>query len=122
MTTHSRLTREQRYAIEVMTRNGSEQKAIAEAIEVHPSTVSRELRHGGMNRQSYCFVAAQRHAEPGERKVRRVDPAVIAQVEKKLREGQWIPQQISKRIAMEKLGSISRETIYQRIYRDKLAG
>lgn len=122
MTTYSRLTREQRHTIEAMTRNGFEQKAIAEAIEVHPSTVSRELRRGGMNRQSYCFVAAQRHAEPGERKVRRVDPAVIAQVKTKLREGQWSPQQISKRIAMENLGSISHETIYQHIYRDKRAG
>jgi hypothetical protein len=47
MPTYSRLTREQRYTIEAMNRNGSDQKAIAEAIGKHPSTVSRELRRWG---------------------------------------------------------------------------
>ena len=53
MPTYSRLTREQRYTIESMLRKSHSQKSIAEAIGVHPSNVSRELRRGGMNRSSY---------------------------------------------------------------------
>ena len=82
MTTYSRLTREQRYTIESMSRNGSLQKEIATAIGVDPSTVSRELRRGGMARGSYCFVAAQRHAESREWKGRRVAPEVLALAER----------------------------------------
>lgn len=40
MPTYSRLTREQRFTVEAMNRNGSEQKEIAEVIGKHPSTVS----------------------------------------------------------------------------------
>jgi IS30 family transposase len=54
MPTYSRLTRQQRYTIESTLRKGYSQKSIAEAIGVHPSSVSREHRRGGMNRASYC--------------------------------------------------------------------
>jgi len=53
MPTYSRLTREQRYTIEAMNRNGSPQNEIANAIGKHPSTVSRELRRLGVCRD-YC--------------------------------------------------------------------
>ena len=122
MPTYSRLTREQRYTIEAMSRNGSEQKDIAEVIEVHPSTVSRELRRSGMNRDTYGGVAAQRHADAREWKGRRVDPALIADAEARMRGEQWSPQQISRQLAREGLDSISHETLYAHIYRDKRAG
>jgi IS30 family transposase len=46
MPTYDRLTKQKRYTIEAMRRNGNPQKEIARAIGVHPSTVSRELRRG----------------------------------------------------------------------------
>jgi transposase, IS30 family len=123
MTTYSRLTREQRYTIEAMNRNGFAQKEISQAIGVHPSTVSRELKRGGMSRDTYRVSAAQRHAERLKGRHRpSPHPEVIAQVDSWIREGQWSPQQISKRMARENLGRISHETIYQHIYRDKRAG
>ena len=42
MPTCSRLTRKERYTIETMSLNGHDQKAIAEPIGRHASTVSRD--------------------------------------------------------------------------------
>ena len=49
-----------------MLRKNHTQKCIAETIGVHPSNVRRELRRAGMNRQSYCYFAAQRDADTRE--------------------------------------------------------
>ena len=73
MNHYSRLTREQRYTLEAMKRNGASQKEIAGAIGKHPSTVSREFRRAGMTSGTYCFVAAQKHAQSREWKGRCID-------------------------------------------------
>lgn len=121
MPTYSRLTREQRYTIEVMNRKGSPQKEIAEAIGKHPATVCRELRRLGQG-VGYCFVAAQREAEGLRQGGKRSDEALLALAESRLREEQWSPQQISAKLRKEGHGHLSHETIYQHIYRDKAAG
>ncbi|GAA5483930.1 IS30 family transposase [Haloferula sargassicola] len=121
MPTYSRLTREQRYTIEAMNRNGSEQKEIAEVIGKHPSTVSRELRRLG-EATRYCCVAADRHACSLMGGGKPVDTALLAIAETKLREEQWSPEQISAWMELEGYGSLSHETIYQHIYRDKEQG
>ena len=122
MPAYSRLTRQQRYTIESMLRKGYSQKSIAEAIGVHPSNVSREVRRGGMNRASYCYVAAQRHADSREWKGVRICPEVWKRVEEKLCGQQWSPQQISATLAITGEGEVSHEAIYQHIYRDKKSG
>jgi len=43
MKTYTQLTREQRYQIFVLKKMGHHQTKIAELIEVHKSTISREL-------------------------------------------------------------------------------
>lgn len=122
MPAYTRLTRQQRYTIEAMMRNRSPQKEIAATIGVSASTVSRELRREGMTRESYCYVAAQRHAESQEWHGFQIAPELWEQVETKLREEQWSPQQISATFAKTDVGQVSHETIYQHIYRDKKAG
>lgn len=122
MNHYSRLTREQRYTLEAMKRNGASQKEIASAIGKHPSTVSREFRRAGMTSGTYCFVVAQEHAQSREWKGRRVDPEIWSLVELKIREEQWSPEQISDWLAKHSLGQVSHESIYQHIYRDKKAG
>lgn len=121
MPTYSRLTREQRYTIEAMYRNGSDQKNIADAIGKHPSTVSRELRRLG-GPPDYCHAAAGRHADALKCGGKRVDARLLAVAEVKLREEQWSPEQISAWMDKEGKGSLSHETIYQHIYRDKARG
>ena len=81
MNHYSRLTREQRYTLEAMKRNGASQKEIAGAIGKHPSTVSREFRRAGMTSGTYCFVAAQEHADSREWKGQRIDPEIWSLVE-----------------------------------------
>ena len=121
MPTYRRLTREQRYTIEAMKRNDREQKEIAETIGVHPSTVSRELRHLGGFPGGYCSIAAQRDAESREWKGYRVPEETMELVDEKLRAEQWSPEQISGSMAKKGI-RVSHETIYMRIYRDKAAG
>jgi IS30 family transposase len=121
MPTYSRLTREQRYTIEAMNRNGSPQNEIANAIGKHPSTVSRELRRLGVCRD-YCSVEAQRDAESKTNGGKRCDAALLDLAASKLREDQWSPEQISAWIKREGLGALSHETFYQHVYRDKARG
>jgi IS30 family transposase len=122
MPAYSRLTRQQRYTIESMLRKDHTQKSIAETIGVHPSNLSREIRRAGMNRRSYCYVAAQRDADAREWKGVRIAPELWHEVETKLREEQWSPEQISATLAKTGVGQVSHETIYQHVYRDKRAG
>lgn len=122
MPSYTRLTRQQRYTIEAMNRNRSPQKQIAAAIGVSASAVSRELRRNGMSRDNYCYVAAQRHAESHEWKGFRIAPELWEQVEIKLREEQWSPEQISATFTKTHVGQVSHETIYQYIYHDKKTG
>ncbi len=121
MPTYSRLTREQRYTIEVMNCNGSSQKEIAETIGKHPTTVCRELRRVGL-RSVYCHRSAQREAEQLQRGGKRVDAALLSYAADRLREEQWSPEQISAIMKREGRGSVSHETIYQHIYRDQAMG
>lgn len=121
MPTYSRLTREQRYTIGAMHRNGCEQKQIARAIGKHPSTVSRELRRLG-DGAGYCCRAAQSHADERLGGGKRTDAALLVLAGAKLRGEQWSPEQISAWLLREGLGTLSHETIYQHVYRDKAAG
>ena len=106
MNHYSRLTREQRYTLEAMKRNGASQKEIAGAIGKHPSTVSREFRRAGMTSGTYCFVAAQKHAQSREWKGRCIDQELWNLVEFKIREEQWSPKQISDWLAKHSLGQV----------------
>jgi IS30 family transposase len=121
MPIYSRLTREQRYTIEAMSPNGSQQKEIAEAIGKHPSTVSRELRRLGRGRD-YCFLGAQRDANRRRHGGECCDPGLLALAASKLREEQWSPEQISASIKREVHGELSHETIYRHVYHDKATG
>lgn len=121
MPAYNRLTREQRYTIETMNNSGYGPTAIAGSIGVAPSTVSRELRRLGEG-VAYCYVAADQQARDLQGGGQPIDPNILSIVESKLRQEQWSPEQISAWIAKEGLGSISHETIYQHIYRDKASG
>lgn len=121
MPRYSRLTREKRYTIEVMIRNGRSQKEIAATINVSGSTVSRELRRDGMSRDAYQCCRAEHHARSQPWRGYRVPGSLLSQVEEKL-SMQWSPQQISRTFLRRGIGSVSHETIYQHVYRDKRRG
>ena len=104
-----------------MNRNGSEHKEIADAIGKHPSTVSRERRRLG-EEVTGCHVAADRYAAGLKRDGTRVDADLLAMAEMKLREEQWSPERISSWTAKEGYSSLSHETIYRHVYREKVLG
>jgi len=123
MSHYSRLTREKRYTLEVLIRKRTPQKDIAAMLEVHPSTISRELRRDGMNARTYGHRRAERHSKANQpRPGRPACVATLALAEEKLRHEQWSPEQISRHFALMETGSISHETLYRHIYRDQSAG
>lgn len=104
-------------------RIGMKRSEIAKEIEVHRSTVSREIRRNGSGRWVYNPSRAIRAARVRHRDKRkhRIDEATWARVEWLL-EFQWSPEQISERLRLEGLPKVSHETIYHHVYRDKQEG
>jgi IS30 family transposase len=122
MNGYKQLTREQRYQIYALKKEGHSRTAIARNVGVHKATVSRELSR---NRGERGYRPKQADMLATERKQRRVKPRITAvqwtQVENFLRQ-QWSPEQISGRLALEQSASVSHERIYQYVYSDKARG
>jgi len=118
------LTREQRYTISAMHKQGCTQKMIAEAIDKNKSVVSRELKRNANLKGKYSFEYAQDMAEL--RKERMKNPRKLtSQLKKKiilLIEEDWSPQQIEGRLKLENKPFVSHETIYKIIRKDKQEG
>lgn len=122
MRCYSQLTREQRYQIYALKKAGLSQTRIADLLEVHKSTISRELRRncgqrGYRPRQAH-LLARQRHRDKPR--------ALISQktwqrIEPQLRLD-WSPEQISDWLQRTGHGTVSHERIYQYILANKKAG
>lgn len=121
---YNRLTREQRYAIETLLRKGEHLAEIARNLGLASSSISREVRRDGMSRQSYSCSQAQRHAEQSLRSKAhsQIESKVWELVVDRLQNQQWSPEQISNTLKIEGLASVSHESIYQHVYRDRRAG
>ena len=122
MSQYHQLTQEQRYYIEVSVRNGVSQTAIAQCLDVHKSTISRELKR---NRGQRGYRKKQAHNKALERRRsksrRRISDSTWALVEDRLRCGHS-PESISGRMKLEGCESVSHESIYLYIYADRAAG
>ena len=125
MPKYTRLTNEQRHTMETLLRKGQKPAAVARDLGVHRSSISRELSRNGMKPSNYRHDVAMRRAtkEKSSKNTSTVDPAVWAHVERKLRNEQWSPEQISENLKKSvELPQVSHETIYRHIYLDKKAG
>lgn len=116
---------EQRCQIHALEQQGLTQATIAEKIGSTQSVVSRELKRN-RGRRGYRYKQAQSKAE-ARRHVANASPskmtsAVIAIIEKKLREEQLSPEQISGWLQTTQKTRISHERIYQHIYADQRKG
>lgn len=120
---YRQLTPEQRYQIWASLRMRMKRSEIAREIGVHRSTVTRELKRNESGRWKYNPSRAERFArERHERKPKHcIDEGTWARV-RSLLELQWSPEQISRRLRLEGLRSVSHETIYLWVYRDKRQG
>ena len=121
---YKQLTSEQRYTISVLLQNRTKQKEIAKAINVSPSTVSREIRRNSGVRGRYNWETAQANAVQTKRKKpgnHSINKEVMEEARYLLVTEQWSPEQISGVLAKD--GKyISHETIYRMIRKDKAEG
>ena len=121
---YKQLTSEQRYTISVLLQNRTKQKEIAKAINVSPSTVSREIRRNSGVRGRYNWETAQANAVQTKRKKpgnHSINKEVMEEARHLLVTEQWSPEQISG-VLVKDGKYISHETIYRMIRKDKAEG
>ena len=121
---YKQLTMKERYQIEALKKEGLSQRAIALNIEVHYSTISRELKRNSLDNNEYNAVNAAVSARlryQYKTKNRRLTKKHTSYIKKSMKEG-WSPEQISGRMALEDLRPVSHETIYRYIYHNKRSG
>jgi IS30 family transposase len=119
---YKQLTEIERHSIKLLLKEGYKQNAIADRLGRTPSTISRELkRNTGL--RGYRPQQAQRLADERQRLHSHtlITEETWQRVEQLLRE-EWSPEQISGRLKLEGLQSVSVEWIYQYILKDKQAG
>ena len=119
---YKQLTREQRYQIHILIKEGYNQTQIALRVGFDKSTISRELRrnggeHGYFPNQADGMARRRRCHSHGPR----IPLKTWRRVERLLRQ-QWSPEQISGRLELERHGTVSHERIYLHIYEDKRRG
>lgn len=121
---YKQLTSEQRYAIGLMLKQNCSQKIIAEMLNVHPSTICREIKRNKGKRGHYNSEYAQectnerRFRLPGNKSLPwDVKKKAISYLETE----QWSPKQISGYLSLSGI-KISYETIYKIIREDKING
>jgi IS30 family transposase len=119
--TYAQLTYEQRYQISSLLKMGHSQTEIANCIDVHKSTISRELKR---NRGQRGYRPKQADRKVQERRAansKQIQEATWAIVEEKV-ELDWSPEKNSGWLKLERGIAISHESIYQHIYVDKRTG
>jgi len=111
---YTQLTREQRYQIYVLWKNGFNQTEIAQEIGVHKSTISREMKRNALINGDYIPARAHKRAQKRKhRRVRTVIPAVLWRKVRVMLRQDWSPEQICLWLVENCERSISHEWIYQ---------
>lgn len=120
---YTQLTEGKRYQIYTLLGNGFTQKEMAEQLEVHPSTISRELFR---NRGERGYRPKQAHGKALQRrseadKARSMTQSMEARVTEYLLL-EWSPEQISGHLKSEGKDRVSHEAIYQFIMKEQKGG
>jgi transposase, IS30 family len=119
---YSQLTLEQRYGIYTLLKIGHHQTVIAQALGVHKSTVSRELKRN-CGQRGYRYKQAHRKAT--ERQHDKISPRINHMTWafiKMLIQNEWSPEQIHCWMKEHLSYAVSHERIYTYIYQDKRNG
>ena len=122
---YRQLTPEERYMLAALRRQGCNQAEIARALGRHRSTVCREVsRNSSRSDGHYRPFTAQERTQgrrSRSRRNQRFTARDFALVDELLCR-QWSPEQVAGHLARSGLLSISHETIYRHVWRDKRAG
>lgn len=123
--TYRQITSEQRYTLAVLRRQGFNQSQIACALGFHRSTIGRELKR---NRCAYdgAYRPSKASQRTNGRRSRSRRNSQFSEQDWRLVESllalQWSPEQIAGRLERMSKLTISHETIYRRLWRDKARG
>jgi transposase, IS30 family len=123
MKKYCRVTAEDRLAIERGLKAGLPKNAIARNLGFHPSSVGREINRNS-GKRGYRPKQAQRKALKRQEfrfEARKMTPEMQGDLNRLLAK-RWSPEQIKGRLEREGKDSVSHETIYQYIYRDRQEG
>ncbi len=122
---YHQLTQEERYSITALMRTGCSQAEVAAELGRARSTISRELRRNATHYDGrYRVEKAQEYSAGRRRRARRkswFSAEEFGKVEALLKK-KWSPEQISAVLKKQGELSISHETIYRYILKDKKAG
>jgi len=122
MRAYTQLTQEQRYQIWALMKTGQNQTEIAQQLEVHKSTISREIaRKRGLRgyrpKQAHQLAVFRRQ----NKAIHQIDSSTWGLIEQQLRI-EWSPEQIRAWLKDLKVRMVSHESIYQHILQDKREG
>jgi IS30 family transposase len=120
---YTQITPEERYEIAALKRQRLSVREIARELGRSPSTISRELRRNrrpdGYRPSTACERARARRSR--SRRGGRIPADVWREVDRLLR-AWWSPEQIAGHLKGAGVTSVSHETIYVHIWRDKRRG
>jgi IS30 family transposase len=120
---YQHVTRDQRSQIYVLKAMELSLRDIAQKIGIHVSSISREIsRNTGLRgyRINQADTLARERRSNASRTPKKLTDELKAEIDCKLLE-EWSPEQISGRFKLDKI-SISHESIYQYIWKDKRSG
>lgn len=120
---YTHLTQDERYQIHALKKTGMGIREISLEIGRNRSTVSREFRRNkGLRgyRPKQAHEKSQMRLQTAAKHIK-MTPELI-EIINELIQLKWSPEQISGRLKLEGVYSISHESIYQHILRDKKAG
>jgi IS30 family transposase len=120
MRSYTQLTREQRYQISALLKMGHNHTEIAGLLQVHKSTVGRDINRN-RGRRGYRPRQADQKACNRRKTPRRIVRIQWDEVDALLRQD-WSPEQVSGRLKTQEHKGVSHEWIYQHILADKHSG
>ena len=126
MRTYHQLTSGERYALSALRKQGFHQAAIARALGRHRSTIGREVRRNSKDRVGRVYRPAladdkARWRRGRSRRNERFGPSDWRIVDACIKQ-QWSPEQAAGWLRRKRQLSISHETIYRHIWRDRRQG